>query len=206
MNGAMSQNPNETLPATRQVSMGTLLWMTTAVALLMAHARTLGPLSVQLLGVCCVFWLVSAALFSAISRRPKEVLFWSALIVVEAFLAVSAVRALSFVQECGWGMVGAVCGGFVGARPVGHRVWGSLISAGLGGVAMLAVLAYYREPIAMEQWLDLVGAVVVGFTLWHFVDFMRGFLARSGQSHLVMAAWLTLSVLAGNWAVSYFGY
>lgn len=180
--------------------------MTTAVALLVAHARSLGPQSIELLLACAIFWIVSAALFSLISRDPQEVLFWSALIVVQGFLAVSAVRVFGFSQSCGWGLVGAVCGGFCGARLFRSSVWGSLVSGILGGLSMLTVLKYFHEPMGMEQWLDFSGAVCVGCMLWHFVNFMRWFLVKSGQSRLIMAAWLTLSVLAGNWLVTLCGY
>lgn len=189
----------------QQYSIGSMFWMTAAVAMLLTHARYLGPQSVQLLLIYGVFWLVAALLFSLLSRRPKEVLFWSALIVVEGFLAVSAVRVYGFSQSCGWGLVGAVCGGFCAAKLIRSRLVGSLVSGMLGAVSMALVLWYYGRTMEMELWLDFFGAAIVGFMLWHFLEFMQWFLVSSRQPRGVMAAWLTLSVLAGNWLVAWYG-
>ena len=189
----------------QQYSIGSMFWMTAAVAMLLTHAQYLGPQSVQLLCVYGVFWLGASLLFSLLSRRPKEVLFWSALVVVEGFLAVSAVRAYGFGQSCGWGLVGAVCGGFCAAKLVRSRLVGSVVSGMLGAVSMAVVLWYYSQAMEMELWLDFFGAAIVGCMLWYFIEFMQWFLASSRQPRGVMAAWLTLSVLAGNWLVAWYG-
>lgn len=196
----------QTQDLSQQFSLSSILWATTAVALLLAHARSLGTQSVSLLMGSAVFGLVSATLFSLMSRKPKEVFFWTCLIVVEAFLAVSAVRALGFSQASGWCLVGAVCGGYAAARLVQHRIWGSLLNGLLGGLSMLAVFRYFGESMDMERWLDLGGSIAVGIALWHFIEFLRWFQVSSGQTHVVVAAWLTLSVLIGNWAVRLYGY
>ena len=203
----MSTNLEHEQPAQvgQQYSIGSMFWMTAAVALLLTHARYLGNQSLQLLCIYAVFWLGAALLFSLLSRYPKEVLFWSALIAVEGFLAVSAVRVYGFSQSCGWGLVGAVCGGFCAAKLVRSRLAGSLISGMLGAVSMAAVLWYYGKSMEMELWLDFFGAAVVGFALWHFIEFMQWFITSSRQPRGVMAAWLTLSVLAGNWLVAWYG-
>lgn len=190
----------------QQFSMSSLLWMTTAAALLVGHARTLGPQATQLLFVCALYWTAAATVFSLLSRDPKEVVYWSALIVVQAFLAVTAVRIFGFSQASGWGLVGAVCGAYCGAQLMLRPVLSSLTSGLLGAVAMAAVLMYSRESMDVERWLDLIGAAVVGTALWHFIKFLRWFLVASGQPRAVLAAWITLSVLVGNWLVKLNGY
>ncbi len=133
-------------------------------------------------------------------------MFWTGLIVVEAFLAVAGLRVLAYSQGLGWGMVGAVCGGFCAANLMHHRLWGSLVSGLLGMLSMIGVFLAFREPLDLERGLDIVGAFFVGLVLWHFVAFMRWFQKTSRQPRVVLAAWLTLSVLIGNYAVSLGGW
>jgi hypothetical protein len=104
-----------------------------------------------------------------------------------------------------------MCGAFCGARLTSSQIVGSVASAMLGGLSMVGLIVYYRQPFGLEVGLDIVGALAVGFALWFFVEFLRWFLAqdqpgRKRASHFVLAAWLTICVLAGNWLVRYCGY
>lgn len=190
----------------RQYSMQSMLWITTAAALLLAYARNLGTQSHQLLIACAAFWLAWSVVFSLISHDWKETSFWSALILTQAFLAVSAVRILGDSQKYGWAMVGAACGAYCGTSLVKNHLLASILSATLGAISIYLVFVYFEQPLGLETTMDLIGAAFVGSALWFFVYFLRWMEQSTRQPRPVLAAWLTLCVLGGNTLVYLLGY
>ena len=191
---------------TSQYSLKSILWMTTAAAMLLAHARNLGVRAVSLLIAYTVFWFIWVAVFASMTPKRKELLFWSGLIVTEAFLAVSAVKLLNLNLAYGWGMVAAVSGSFASVSQTQRVFIAAIVNSVLSSAAMAAMMAALREPLGIESSLDLAGAAGVGFAVTYFVRFLQWFTSETRQPWLVVAAWLTISVLIGNWLVNLSGY
>ncbi len=125
--------------------------MTAAAAMLLAHARWLGTAIGQVVDHLRTLLVCVCLLFCCLSKHRKDVLFWSALIVVEGFLAVSAMRVYGFSQSCGWGLVGAVCvcGGFCAAKLIQSRALGSFIS----GLSVLSVWLRCSGTTVLKRWI-----------------------------------------------------
>ncbi len=189
-----------------QYSMQSILWIMTAVALLMAYARNLGSEARALLVVYATMWVVCLALFALFTRDRKSLVFWSGLIVIEAFLAVSAVRLLNTHLAQGWGAVAAVSGTLASVSPSTRLLGFALVNSLLSFLAMMGVLRFQQYPLGIESVLDLVGAAGVGFTLTYFVHFLKWFTAQTRQPWPVVAAWLTTCVLVGNLLMHLSGY
>ncbi len=185
----------------QQMSLSDLLWATTAVALVIAYAQRWGQASLWLAAWYLMFVVATSFTLGVIERQLKNAFFWSGLGAWIAFLAVAGGRPPSPPVAIGWGTVGALCGGLCGLRIPKSAGWGTLISGLAGCLALVACLLALREQLAGLVLFDVACAAFVGTIFRPFCDFLQWFQLRSGQSRVVLAAWLSLCILLGNFLV-----
>ncbi|MFN3193421.1 MAG: hypothetical protein ACE361_23115 [Aureliella sp.] len=182
-----------------------IFWLTTALGLLLAYAQSLGPEAVRQAALYMAAVIVIGSFAGAIGRNLGDGLFWSALISLIAFVAVAGGTLPNQAVPVGWGIVGSSTGGFAGVSLPKNR-WLGVVASGV-----VAVLGFVLTQVAMGEtitWLvqfDVLCAFVVGLIVRPFVDFLRVLERGSRQPRVVLAAWLTLVFLLGNFLVPIVG-
>jgi hypothetical protein len=116
-----------------------------------------------------------------------------------AYLSILGGRVPTREVAYGWVAVAAVCGGLCGVRWPKSAILGAALS-GLFGIAIMAgLLTALGQPITSYLAFDVFSAGVVGVLLRLLIEIIAWFEIQSGQPRSVTAAWLTLSVIIGNW-------
>ncbi len=185
----------------RQFSMQSLLWMTTALAVLLAYARSLGAETLTQAVVYAVVGFMAGVFFGLATGKWSDGLFWSGLTTLLVFVAVAGGRLPNAGVGYGWAMVGAICGGMAGTRLPSHIWLGTALSAAAASLAIMFTVASLGYPWDGSIAFDVGCAAVVGGLLRPFIEFLMRLDAASQQPKVVLTAWLTISILIGNWLV-----
>lgn len=197
-----NSNASASLVEQRQISIRDLLWNTTALALWLAYARSLGDRALEQAVVTLLMVLVAGSVVGGFSGQFKNALYWSAVLALLAFLAVAGGRLPHEAVMLGWSAVGAGCGAVAGAyygrNSTRSVMIGTLGSGLLGLVLMLSTLWVAGQPWTGLLAFDVACAAVVGWLVWPFIQFLRFFQQRAGLPLSLVAAWLTITVLLGN--------
>jgi hypothetical protein len=183
-----------------QFSTRAVLWIMLTLGMALAYVRTADAKSLETGAVYAALGLVAGCLIGWVSGKLADALFWSLLITLLAYLSVFE-RVTHEAVAYGWGAVGALCGGVCGVRKPKGPVVGALVSGLLGLAAMAGCVAFYRQPMTAEVSFDVASAGVVGVLLRVLVELVGWFESQSRQPRSIIAAWLTLSVIVGNWLV-----
>lgn len=192
-------------PSPKQIAVLDVIWITTSVALLLGYARTLGDQAVLQAVVYALHVVVLGTGLGVYRSDLKNALYWAALIALLAFIAVAGGRLPNQAVAFGWGAVGAGCGALCGTR-IPRSLWaGALASAGFGFLLMLACNVVLGQPISWLVQVDIVSAGLIGFILRPFIQFLQWFESRSRQPRVVLASWLTMCVVLGNFLVPILG-
>ncbi len=186
------------LSTDRQFTLKELMWATTAVACLLAYAGRLGGNSINLGIAYASFATGSGIAFGVASRNLKDALFWSFLTTLLVYMAVAGGRLPSAAVGYGWGIVGALPGAINGIRFPKSLWLGSVLSAFLGLCGFTWCMRWLGQPLDSSVAFDLACALVVAALLRPFIQFLQWFETQSRQPRIVLAAWLTLSIVIGN--------
>jgi hypothetical protein len=184
-----------------QISVAGIFWVTTAIALVLGYSASLGKAAMFQAVSYAGFVAVSGAVIGWLRRDWPNAYFWSGLYAMLAYLAVAGGKLPAPAVGFGWGLVGAVVGGVVGIRIPAGMFSGTICAAILGWLAMFIVVAAMREPLTGSVAFDAYTAAAVGGLLKPFTALLQWFEKQSHQSRFVMASWLAISVLIGNWLV-----
>jgi hypothetical protein len=185
-----------------QFTLRSWFWLTIALALLFYYAQSLGQRTLQQAAVFVIMALINGSFFGLIARRFTDGIFWSILICLLGFLATAGGRVPYLSLFYGWGLVGAVCGG-ISVLPRPRRWWTSSILMALASViAMSICVGWFGDEVGILIGFDLIAAACVGAALAPFLMMLKLFEARTKQSKIVMAAWLVLSVILGNYLIT----
>ena len=188
-----------------QVRLSDILWTTTAIAIVLAYARSLGDRTV----LQAVFYSFAVLLFGCslglMARRLKDGLYWSGLIALLAFVAVAGGTLPSEAIAVGWGIVGALCGAMSGIQVPRNRILGTLASGILAGGAMAAAVIMAGQSMTPLIRFDIYCAIGVGLLIRVFVDFMLWLEVQVNHPRVVLASWLTLAFVVGNFLVPIVG-
>lgn len=182
-----------------------IFWVTSAIALLLGYAIRIGPQAVQEGVLYCGFVLLFGALFGSLAHRWKDALFWSALATLLAYLAVAGGHLPNAAVGYGWGAVGAICGAAGGVRWPKNEWLGTIMSGLLAVLAMLASLIALRESITALVGFDVACAGAIGVIFRPFIRFLQWFETQSKQPRIVLASWLAVTILIGNFLVPIIG-
>lgn len=189
----------------RQLSLAEVFWITTAVALILAYANSLGNEAVRQSLFYAAFTFVTAIAIGLWRKQLKEAFFWSTLVVVLAYLAVAGGNLPDPAISIGWGLVGALCGSISGLR-IPKNFWLCvLLSTIAGGLAMWATVLAMQSPLSDLVRFDIGCAFVVGGVLKFFVAFIQWVESHHRFSRWLLAAWLCICVLTGNQIVMLMG-
>ncbi len=199
----------QTLPEESfQFRLSSLFWITTALAIVMAYARTLGTAELQMAFAYAGFVVVMVGLVGAVCRSWNDTAFWSIVVTLIAFIAVAGHPMPNQSIALGWGLVGAGCGALCGAR-FPKQVWrGAILSGVLGIVLMgLSVLASRASIFDLLTLFDIASAGIVGGLTRVFIELIGSLIQRAKISRLVFAAWIISCVVIGRatvpWAVAW---
>ena len=105
----------------------------------------------------------------------------------------------------GWGLIGSVSGALSILRAPKNQIAGALVMGALSCLVMVAMLICFRFPLNGIVYFDIGSAAILGAILRPFLQFLHWFEKQSGQPRFVLASWLTISVLIGNFLVPVIG-
>ncbi len=191
-----------------QFRLSSLFWITTALAIVMAYARTLGTSELQLAFAYAGFVVVLAGIVGSLCRSWDDTSFWSIVVTLIAFIAVAGHPMPNQSIGLGWGLVGAGCGALGGAR-FPRRIWLGVILSGVLGIVLmgLSVFASRASIIDLLTLFDLASAGLVGAMTRLFIEMIGSLIQRAKVSRLVFAAWIISCVVIGRatvpWAVAW---
>ncbi|HBE68787.1 MAG TPA: hypothetical protein DDW52_11630 [Planctomycetaceae bacterium] len=191
--------------STYQFSMLAILSVTTAVAMLLSYAASIGPESTRQLLVYLLVALVTAIVAGLIARDFGNALFWSVLTNVLIYLAVAGGRLPSENVVYAWSAVGASCGALSGIEWPKNFPLRCATSGIVAGCVMVAALKLLKEDIRELIWFDVLCAVPIGIVLCVAIYGLKQFLAASRHPPLIMAAWMCGLILLGNLLVPIIG-
>lgn len=186
-----------------QFSLLSLMWITTALALLFSYARWVGGDALQQAMVFTAMGTVIGLTVGWLIGDTKNCLFWSLLLTLLAYLAVAGGRLPNAAVFYGWGIVGAFCGAMSVLTVPKNQILAALLMGGVGCIAMIGTIACFPLTLPLEPLLlfDVGSAAILGTLLRPFLRFLQWFERRSGQPRVILASWLTMSVLIGNFLV-----
>jgi hypothetical protein len=188
-----------------QFTLQTVFWVTIAVALLLVYAKSLGQEAILQSLVYSGTAMSIGVLFGGITRRWKECFFWVCLMTLLAYLGVAGGRLPTIAIVYGWGFIGATTGGLA-AIDFPRKVWqGALFSGAFAIGIMIVALKVYGVPIRDLVLFDVFCAGAIGAAVRPAVHWLKMYESQSKQSRLLIATWLTISVLIGNFLVPAFG-
>ncbi|MEM7473423.1 MAG: hypothetical protein AAF483_00380 [Planctomycetota bacterium] len=182
-----------------------IFWLMTAIAAVLAYARSWGDDALRQALVYMVLVLVFAIPLGLIFKKVSDALFWSAMANLMAFVAVAGGRLPNEAVAYGWGSVGAMCGALAGIRIPKSLYFAVPVSGFVAVVMMLGTVLVLRSPITDIIQFDIVTSGIVGLLLYPFVVFLQKLEQKSEQPRIVLAAWLTLVFLLGNFLVPIVG-
>jgi hypothetical protein len=188
-----------------QLTLSGILWVTTALAMLLGYAARLGQEAIWQAVAYTVFVLVCGTTIGTFQRDWKNALFWGGLYAMLAFLAVAGGRLPHPSIALGWGLVGAAVGSCVGTNLPKNFLLGMITSAVLGWLAMAIVVLAMKQPLSGMIAFDTLVAALVGALLKPFTLLLQWFDRESRQPRFVLASWLAISVLIGNFLVPILG-
>jgi hypothetical protein len=186
-----------------QFSLLSLMWLTTATALLFSYARWVGGDALQQAVVFMVFGTVIGFTVGWLIGDIKNCLFWSLLLTLLAYLAVAGGRLPNAAVLYGWGIVGAFCGAISVMTVPKNQFLAALLMGAVGCLAMIGTIVCFPLRFTLEPLLlfDVGSAAIIGALLRPFLSFVQWFERQSGQPRVLLASWLTISVLIGNFLV-----
>ena len=190
---------------TDQWTLASILWVTTAVALVLAYAIKLGPAAVWQAVFYAICVLGCGLAVGTIRRDWKNAMFWSALYALLAYLAVAGGNLPHPSIALGWGLVGALVGSCVGVELPRNWILATIVSALLGWIAMTILVLAMRQSITGLIAFDTCVAGFVGALLKPFTLLLKWFERQSNQPRFVLASWLAICVLIGNFLVPILG-
>lgn len=200
-----SQATGSQVVSQSQFRLSTVFWFTTCLCLLMAYSRALGGNALMHGVLYTLFALSSGLIVGVITGRLWDALFWSLLASLLTFLAVAGGRLPTDEVAVGWGVVGAGCGALAGVAWPRGFVNGAISSAILGGGLICAVLWGLGQSIEGLIWFDVGCAIAVGGLFRPAIDFLKRFEERAQQPRVVLASWLSICILIGNFLVPIIG-
>jgi hypothetical protein len=188
-----------------QFSLGSLLWLTVSLVLLFSYARWLGQSALHQAMIFTAMGTIVGLAMGMLFGRWQDTLFWALLVTLLAYLAMAGGRTNGMAVFYGWGLVGAFCGGMSTlARPKSH-IWGAIWMGLAGSLVMLLTGICMRQALDQLFMFDVIAAAGIGAVLRPFLRFLQWFETQSHQHRFVLAAWLTISVLIGNFLVPVLG-
>ncbi|MFK7735699.1 MAG: hypothetical protein AB8B50_06715 [Pirellulaceae bacterium] len=188
-----------------QLSLSDLLWITTALALLLAYAQAFGRTEVIQLGVYLGTSLLAGFTVGVCVGVVRDVLFWTGLCSLVVFVAVAGGTLPHEGVAMGWGVMAAACGSFASSGFPKTLTLAALVSGFLGGAAMLVTIVGMGESLGWLVGFDIMCAIAVGFLLPGFIRFLQWLETRTRQPRVVLAAWLSICFLVGNYLVPIVG-
>lgn len=186
---------------TDQFTLKTILWSTTALALLLGYARSFGQEILWLAVAYSLTALFAGLAIGVVNRNWKEGLFWSSLTTLMAFIAVAGGHLPNAAVGFGWGAVGAICGAVCGVQLPKSMWLGCLLSGALGALCMAVIVRGMGMPLDGLVMFDIVCAALVGVLLRPFIQYLQWFEQQSLQPRILLVSWLTVCMLVGNWLV-----
>lgn len=188
-----------------QWSLASILWVTTAVALVLAYAIRLGSGAVWQAVFYAICVLACGLAIGSIRRDWKNAMFWSALYALLSYLAVAGGNLPHPSIALGWGLVGALVGSCVGVDLPRNSVVATLVGGILGWAAMAALVLSMGQPLTGLVAFDTVVAGFVGALLKPFTLILKWFERQSRQPRFVLVSWLAICVIIGNSLVPILG-
>ncbi len=192
-------------PDRQQFTLKSVFWSTTSLALLLAYARSMGEQAVIHVAIYALLALAAGGLVGFLHGNWKDGLFWSMLVALLTYLAVEGGRLPDESVVLGWGAVGAGCGAICGVR-FPKKLWlGTCLTGALGSLLLVSFLLVAGQPLTQLVQFDVACAAVVGCILRPFIEYLQWLEAQSRQPRVVLASWLALSILIGNFLVPIVG-
>lgn len=193
----------EESPERNQFSLLSLMWTMTALALLFSYARWLGGDALQQAMIFAVFGTAIGLVIGWLIGDCKNGLFWSLLLTLLAYLAVAGGRLPNTAVLYGWGIVGSVCGAMSVLKVPKNQFVAAILMGVVACLAMVGTIACFPLARPLEPLLlfDIGSAAIVGALLRSFLSLLQWLELRSGHPRVILASWLTISVLIGNFLV-----
>ena len=191
------------LKQSNQFSLLSMMWTTVALALLFSYARWLGGDALLQAMIFTAFGTVIGLAIGWLIGDCKNCVFWSLLLTLLAYLAVAGGRLPNVGVLYGWGIVGSVCGAMSVLTVPKNQILAALLMGLAGCLAMILTIACFPLPRPLEPLLlfDIGSAAILGAILRPFLSVLQWFERRSEQPRVILASWLTISVLIGNFLV-----
>lgn len=185
-----------------QFRLSSLFWITTALAIVMAYARSFGPAELWMAFADFGFVVVMVGLIGSLCRSWSDSAFWSVLVTLTAFIAVAGHPLPNPAVGLGWGLVGAGCGALSGARCPRQLSWGVLASALMAMTSMCSVVLASNSSLGdLMTLFDVASAGIVGGLTRLFIELIQTLIQRSQISRYVLGAWIISCVVIGRAAV-----
>ena len=184
-----------------QLSIASLFWITTALALLLGHAVKQGSDAILQGSLTVGFVLVCGLIVGSIRRDWNNAFFWGGLYGMLAFLAIAGGRLPHWSVGIGWGLVGASVGSCAGTNLPRAFIPAMVFCAALGALAMAVVVLTMRQDLSGMILFDTIIAAIVGGLIKPFTMLLHWIEKESGQPRFVLASWLAICMLIGNYLV-----
>ena len=188
-----------------QFSLSSLLLITASVAMLLGYARWLGAESLQQAIVFATFSAMIGIGFGWLAGNWQDSLFWSLLMTLLTYLAVAGGRLPNIAVVYGWGVIGSICGSASVLRVPKNQLLASMLLGAVSCLTMIMMISSFRFPLTGLVLFDVGSAAILGSMLHPLIRFLQWFEKRSEQPRLLLACWLTISVLTGNLLVPILG-
>ena len=188
-----------------QFSLSSLLWITAALAMLLSYARWLGADSLQQAMIFAAFASAIGLGFGWLIGNWRDCFFWSLLMTLLAYFAVAGGRLPNVAIVYGWGTIGAICGAMSVLAVPKNQLLAAILMGVVSCLTMIVTIAAFRFPFTQLVLFDVVSAAFLGVVLQPFLQFLQWFEMRSGQPRALLASWLTISVMIGNFLVPVLG-
>ena len=188
-----------------QFSLMSLLSMTAALAMLLSYARMLGADALPQAIIFAAFASTIGLALGWLFGNWRESLFWSLLMTLLAYLAVAGGRLPNIAVFYGWGIIGSICGSMSVLTFPKNQLLAALLMGIVSCLAMILTIASFRFPLTQLVFFDVGSAAILGAIIQPFLHYLQWFEKRSGQPRVLLACWLTISVLIGNFLVPIVG-
>ena len=188
-----------------QFSLSSLVWITAALALLFSYARWLGADALKQAMIFAAFGSIIGVGIGWMIGNWQDSLFWSLLLTLLAYLAVAGGRLPNEAVLYGWGIIGSVCGAMSMLTIPKNQVLAAVLMGVVSCLTMVATIGCFRFPFTSLVLFDIGTAAILGAILRPFLNLLQWFEKQSGQPRVLLASWLTISVLIGNFLVPVLG-
>lgn len=188
-----------------QFSLQSIFWLTVALSLLFSYARYLGGDALQQAMIFSLMGLAVGCLLGPLVGNWQDSIFWALLMTLLAYLATAGGRLPNLAVFYGWGLVGAFCGSMSLVKQPVNLIAGAILMGALSSLVMVATLCCFGEPLKGLVLFDVGSAAVIGAILRPFLHYLQWFEKQSSQPRVIMASWLAISVLIGNFLVPILG-